>query len=406
MTEPQIPETLMAARLLCATQWPYLSAGLWALHPVERKGLGTYAVDKWWRMYFDPDLKATIDAQGNSSGWDVKGIATVLYHEINHLLRNHPERAELITELDARAWNICGDAEINDDLTNESKCKWPIEPVTPKSLKQPDNLLAEEYYANLPKVTIKVVLQDCGSCAGGPKREHELDGPAKASGTSDVPGVTAGEGDLIRQHIANEIKSSQSQGDIPDHLKRWAETFLNPRVDWRKVLRAQVKHSLADIAGKVDYTYKYPSRRAAAMPRFILPAMRAPAPKVSVVIDTSGSMGNDLLSKCVAEIGGILRACGQKDALRVFVTDATVHSAKKIWKPSQIDLMGGGGTDMRVGITAALKDKPHLIVVLTDGYTPWPESPVRAKLIVALVGEAKVETCPTYAKVVRIDDVK
>src|SRR5438552_18327175 len=129
-----LPENLQAGRYLCSNNWPYLSAGLWALQPVETKGLKTIGVDKFWRLYYDPDLK-----------WDVPGIATVLYHELNHLLRNHPQRAELIPDVDTRAWNICGDAEINDDLTSEKNCKWPIDPVVPSALMMPDRLLAEEY---------------------------------------------------------------------------------------------------------------------------------------------------------------------------------------------------------------------------------------------------------------------
>ena len=54
----------------------------------------------------------------------------------------------------------------------------------------------------------------------------------------------------------------------------------------------------------------------------------------------------------------------------------------------QTTLAGGGGTDMRVGIERALQgaDRPNVIIVLTDGYTPWPAEPVTCRVIAALVG--------------------
>ena len=389
-----LPDNLMAARLLCATQWPYLAAGLWALNPIAKPGLGTYGVDKWWRMYYDPDLK-----------WDVPGIATVLYHELNHLLRDHPSRADLIPDVDTRAWNICGDAEINDDLISEKNCKWPIDPVVPSALKMPDNLLAEEYYAKLPKVTIKSM--DCGSCAGGGKRDHEEDGPSdKGEGKSKESGISQGEADLIRHHIANEINTKASRGTVPDHLKRWAETLLNPKVDWRKVLRTAVKHSMQDIAGKTDYSFHRPSRRASCFPRIILPTLKQPVPITAIIIDTSGSMSQDALTEALTEASGVLKSCGVQNGVNVYAADAAVHSARKVYSARQIDLTGGGGTDMCVPINQALKGKPrpNLVVVFTDGFTPWPDEQPACKLIICLVGGSKdAKSCPEYAKVVTVD---
>ena len=42
-----------------------------------------------------------------------------------------------------------------------------------------------------------------------------------------------------------------------------------------------------------------------------------------------------------------------------------------------IRLEGGGGTDMGAGLdaAAALRPRPDLIIVLTDGFTPWRPAP-------------------------------
>jgi len=319
-------------------------------------------------------------------------------------------RAENILQVDPKAFNICADAEINDDISSESNVKWPDVPILPKDLKQKDGLLAEEYYDKLPKLTIKVSGPgngDCGSCANGAQRPHEKDAPTSAGGTSDTPGISPVEADLVRHHIAQEIKDRQnSRGDVPAHLQRLAQEILNPKVDWRKLLKAQVRHTMADIRGRKDFTFKRPSRRSASFPRIILPAMIEPIPNTAIVLDVSGSISDDTLTSAMSEINGILKSCGVQRGVPVYVTDAAVHSAKKIFSVNQIELTGGGGTDMRIGMDKAMsaKEKPHLLVIMTDGFTPWPSEGPKTKVIIALIGSSTdVSSCPSYAKVVKVD---
>jgi hypothetical protein len=57
-----------------------------------------------------------------------------------------------------------------------------------------------------------------------------------------------------------------------------------------------------------------------------------------------------------------------------------------VWASSTGDLplIGGGGTDMTAGLVAAVGPavraqvgyRPKAVLVLTDGYTPWPNEPV------------------------------
>jgi len=83
--------------------------------------------------------------------------------------------------------------------------------------------------------------------------------------------------------------------------------------------------------------------------------------------------------------------------------DAAVHSTQQIFSAEQVRLLGGGGTDMGVGISHALqlRPKPEVIVVLTDGYTPWPSERPPAQVIVALLEDGPDP--PDWARVVRVD---
>ena len=72
----------------------------------------------------------------------------------------------------------------------------------------------------------------------------------------------------------------------------------------------------------------------------------------------------------------------------------------------QAPLTGGGGTDMRVGISMAMRarPKPDLIVVITDGETRWPATPPTARVVVALVHtDESAPTTPDWATTVRVD---
>lgn len=464
-----MPERLQAARFRLATQRPYLAAALWALAPVERPGLGTLAVDRWWRLYYDP---AALTA------WSVEEAAGILYHEIGHMLRAHAERADALSA-EARAWNLAADAEINDDILAE-KVVLPDQPVTPAALGQPEGLLAEDYYAALAGAQAQQAAAqqqagrstcedgaaspspssasdtsqsgvgggtsssptsdqvsdalDKGDAASEPATSLVSDGHAGGSnGTSRVagprpgaghcgscatgrqepwedasePGIGRTEAELVRRHVAESIRTavSSGRGSIPGHWRRWAEERLAPRVDWRRELAAAVRHAIADVAGAADYSYRRPSRRQ-VVSRAILPTLRQPVPEVAVVVDTSGSISDQMLARALAEVAGVLRACGLRQGVHVLAVDAQVQTCRRVFRPEQVDLQGGGGTDMATGIAAALRlrPRPQVVVVLTDGDTPWPGCAPAARVVVGLLG-AHSGTAPAWARVVKIDSL-
>jgi predicted metal-dependent peptidase len=84
-----------------------------------------------------------------------------------------------------------------------------------------------------------------------------------------------------------------------------------------------------------------------------------------------------------------------------------VHTVQRVFDPRQVKLVGGGGTDMRVGIDAALKlrPRPHVIIVLTDGYTPWPSSPPRDVKVIAGIIDNPNADAPSWITTVPIRDV-
>jgi len=168
-----------------------------------------------------------------------------------------------------------------------------------------------------------------------------------------------------------------------------------------------VRRAVGWTNGNTDYTYSRRSRRQSALPNVVLPGTRRPIPNVALVIDTSGSVDDELLGWALGEVDGALRGLGVTgSSVTVLACDAAGHTVARVRNARDAKLAGGGGTDMRVGIAEAglLRPRPDVIVVFTDGYTPWPDQPpLGSAVIAAMLGRhgTVLPPCPSWAK--RID---
>ncbi|HEY2238190.1 MAG TPA: VWA-like domain-containing protein, partial [Streptosporangiaceae bacterium] len=365
---------LAGARLWAAARFPYLATGIFATQVTAAPGSSSVAVDEHWRLRADPDLAAQ---------WTAAQFGSVLVHHVCHLLREHADRARAlgIRPEDASAWTRAADAEINDDLI-PAGLDLPGNPVLPHHLGADPGGLAEQYFHPAPDPGDGD--GDCGSGADGQGRA----GDQPPDGDGGLPGWQS---DLLRRQVASEIvRHGREAGTVPAGLARWAQQTLSPVVNWRALLAAELRRAVADRAGAADYSYRRPSRRAAAVGDVVLPALRRPIPDVAVVCDTSASMTDDLLAMVLAEVEGLLRALGVSRQLRVLACDTAVAPAQRVSSARQVELVGGGGTDMGAGINAAaaLRPRPSITVVLTDGFTPWPAQPPKGmRVLIALLGD-------------------
>jgi len=390
---------LTAARLVAVEHAPYLAHALFATQPVAAEGLGTFAVDRGWRLYVDP---ATL------ANWGPPLAGGVLVHEVGHLVRAHAERADALgADVDHERWNVAADLAINDDLIAAS-VPLPRGVVTPALLGLDEGGIEEVYYATLSQhapSTAGLVSGGggCGSGAGHPAAPWEL-----SANDPTAPAVGPADAGLTRRRVAQAVRdhtASRSRGLLPGGWQRWADqTLAGPTIPWRRVLASAVRRAIAHAAGCHDYAYSRPSRRR--IPHIVMPALRRPLVTVAVVVDTSGSMGQSEVNASLAEVKGVIRAAGiDSQRLMVLACDAAVGAISRVRRVEDVQLVGGGGTDMRVGIAAAEAGNPHpdVIVVFTDGYTPWPDRPTRARLVVAIIGsQATAEHVPDWATTVRV----
>jgi predicted metal-dependent peptidase len=400
MTGDQVPG-LAGARLWAAARFPYLASGIFATQVRPAPGSAAVTVDEQWRLQADPDVAA---------GWSAAQFGSVLVHHVCHLLREHAGRARAlgIRPEDAHQWTRAADAEINDDLI-PAGLDLPGGPVLPHHLGADPGGLAEQYFrpGYAPDDSDGGAGGreggdgDCGSGADGQPRPGDSP-PGAGDGPEGLPGWQA---DLLRRQVAAEIlRHGREAGSVPAGLARWARQTMAPVVNWRTLLAAELRRAVADRAGAADYSYRRPSRRAAAVGNVVLPALRHPVPDVAVVCDTSGSMTDELLAMTLAEVEGLLRSLGVSRQLRVLACDAAAGPAQRVSSARKVELTGGGGTDMGAGIAAAvaLRPRPAITVVLTDGFTPWPAQPPKGtRVLIALLGDRAPEA-PAWARAVRV----
>ncbi|ORX19444.1 DUF2201 family putative metallopeptidase [Mycobacterium xenopi] len=397
---------LRLARMAAVEAMPYYARALFALIPVAAPGLGTFAVDRHWRLYLDPIML------GTDEGWSIPQAGAVLLHEVGHVLRDHGARGDAVdAPVDRIMWNVAADAEINDDLL-AAGLRLPEGVVTPTGIGCEDGHAAEIYYRQLvPPGAPRSGGNDgggddgfgCGSGAGDAPVPGEL--PAAADlGTGT--GLSDAAADLVKVAVARAVqqelqRGGAGRGTMPAGIARWAARQLAPAVvPWPKVLRAAVRRAVEDQAGQVHHSWRRPNRRA---PKgLLLPTLRAPKIAVDLIIDTSGSMGQDDLAAALSETRAVLRRTGAR--VRVLCCDAAATAPRAVRSISDVKLTGGGGTDLRVGIDAALAARPaaNVIVTFTDGGTPWPAHRLAVPLIVALIGQHAMDTAPAWAKTVRV----
>jgi predicted metal-dependent peptidase len=340
----------------------------------------TLAVDAYWRLYWCPQALAR---------WSTQEAAAVLWHECEHLLRRHHARAEA---LDAypELWNLAVDAEINDDLPG-----LPADGVTPKKLRLPEGLLAEEYYKLLlanKSPRVKVIH---GSGAGLEAGPWELGAPSV-----QAPGLSEAAGRLVEARVAQAIQGhpATGRGEVPGFWKQWAQAVVTPEPPerWDRLLRSFVAGTFA--AGREDYTYARPRKRGLTH-GLILPGLVRHQPRIALCVDTSGSMsgeGSAVLSTAEA----ICRVLG---AVTLVAGDAAVAAVGQVRGAADVraKALGGGGTDMRVLLAQALRLRPDVVVVITDGDTPWPEVRPRVPVVVVLTTQP-LSPPPSWARVVTI----
>ena len=235
----------------------------------------------------------------------------------------------------------------------------------------------------------------------GKPREWELGPPSPQN-----PGWDELDREMITRGIAKDIRDAIARGDgAASYYEDFANSVLEPaKVRWETELSRLLRVYGARALGAQDWTYQKRNRRQHIFGDVVFPAPYKPQINVAFISDQSGSMCNDVVKQGFSEIQGLIRASGA--AVTVLATDTKANVRQGVTDARSLKRERAGGTDLRVGIKAALdlQTRPNLIVVHTDGETPWPTTAPRVPVIVVLTRpESRYYQVPSWAKKITME---
>ena len=200
--------------------------------------------------------------------------------------------------------------------------------------------------------------------------------------------------------------SGKCCGDIPLAAQRVIEEIMDGALDWRTILTDFVQEEIC------DYSFTPPDRRMQDCD-FFLPDFNEKDDKVENVlfmVDTSASMSDKDITECYSEIYGAIMQFGGKLTGKLGFFDGVVVDPIPFENEDEFKIIrpvGGGGTNFFIifdYVRRMMSDNPPVsIVILTDGYAPFPQESIAMGIPVLWVINNK-EVDPPWGKVARILD--
>lgn len=198
---------------------------------------------------------------------------------------------------------------------------------------------------------------------------------------------------------------SNKRGTLPMFAERMLEKLKKPQTDWRTILNDFVQEEIC------DYSFSPPDRRYQDSP-FFLPDFNEMGKnnKVSDIlffIDTSGSISDNDMTTAYSEIKGAIDQYDGKLQGWLGFFDAAIIEPKPFSSFDEfiaIKPAGGGGTDFQIifeYVNRHMKEKkPNCIIILTDGYAPFPKEEIANNIpVLWLINNEDVT--PPWGKIAR-----
>lgn len=199
---------------------------------------------------------------------------------------------------------------------------------------------------------------------------------------------------------AQRHERKHGRGSLPGSLQRLVDEFTDPKVDWREKLARWV----GENGRRQDYTFGRPSRRSESVGQYLPSLKKYGVSDVTVMVDTSGSIGEKQLKEGLAEIQGVCEDLGI--GVRAMVIDAAVHEDVVVEDAYELaeKLAGGGGSDFRPAFDKLAEEGYEgVVIAFTDGDIAVPhDKPESIKGVLWCIYEGCRIPTQVYGEVVEI----
>jgi predicted metal-dependent peptidase len=307
-----------------------------------------------------------------------KELAFVIAHEASHKMYRHLTTYKKLHDENHSLANQACDYVINIMLKDcDPDCSVIQMPTYKSGLKKGEVMgLIDERFRGMNAKQIFDILKEEDDGEGGEGGEdgeggfdeHDWGG-AKDLSDEEKKQLERDIDQAIRQGVMARQKIA---GKGAGGLDRELQDLLEPKVDWREVLREFVK---ATCKAKDTSSWRKPNRRFLGTGTYMPSMIGEKVGHLVIAIDTSGSIGQDELSDFLSEVKGIAEEVNPSQVDLIYwdsevagheeYTENDVASIISSTKPK-----GGGGTSPSC-VSEYLKDKkiePECIIMLTDGY--------------------------------------
>ena len=206
--------------------------------------------------------------------------------------------------------------------------------------------------------------------------EEEFDAPDGGSQDTHIPAKPETSEIEWKTSVSGAAIAAKSMGKLHGELDRIVGDYVEPKLNWMEILR----DSIMARAGFDSINWRRSNKRKMRESGVCYPTRQSwDIPLVAIIEDCSGSISGKELATFRGAIAEILSQVKPRETILLSVsTRVNNHSiVYDLEDMEDFDAKGGGGTDMEEGFRWLIENSywPDVVIVLTDGYTPFTVAP-------------------------------